>query len=341
MTRIYPEQLKAQLESGLRPYYLLSGNEPLLLMESQDMICQTAVKQSFEERLTFNLDNQTDWPELFHYCQEFGLFSNRKILILHCGESGITAPISEKLNQLITMLHDDILLILQVNKLSKAQENSTWFKAFNSGSYIICQTPEHAQLPRWLAQRAKHLNLQLDEQVIQLLCYSYEGNLLALSQVLEHLLLLYPDGKLTLPRVEQVVNNVAHFMPYHWLDALLSAKAKRAMHILQQLEKEDTEALILVRSLQKELLQLLTLQKQMSTTPLKVLFDQHKVWQNRRPVLTQALQRLTFAQLKQALALLTQIELQLKHDFSYSVWAQLESLTLLLCGKPLIENIDG
>lgn len=50
MTRIYPEQLKAQLESGLRPYYLLSGNEPLLLMESQDMICQTAVKQGFEER---------------------------------------------------------------------------------------------------------------------------------------------------------------------------------------------------------------------------------------------------------------------------------------------------
>lgn len=341
MTRIYPEQLKAQLENGLRPYYLLSGNEPLLLMESQDTICRAATAQGFEERLTFTLDNQTDWPELFNYCQEFGLFSSRKILILQTSDSGITAPISEKLSQLVAVLHNDILLILQVNKLTKSQENSIWFKAFNAGSYIICQTPEHAQLPRWLAQRAKQLNLQLDEQVIQLLCYSYEGNLLALAQVLEHLLLLYPDGKLTLPRVEHVVNNVAHFMPYHWLDAILSAKAKRAIHILQQLQKEDTEALILVRSVQKELLTLLALQKQMPTTPLKVLFDQQKVWQNRRPVLTQALQRLTFTQLKHALALLTQIELQLKYDFSSSVWAQLESLTLLLCGKPLIEKIDG
>ena len=316
MTRIYPEQLKAQLSSGLRPYYLLSGNEPLLLMESQDAICHAAAVQGFEERITFNLDTQTDWPEIFNYCQEFGLFSNRKLLILHCADSGITTPINEKLNQLLPMLHDDILLILQVNKISKAQENSLWFKTMHSGSYIICQTPEHAQLPRWLAQRTKQLNLQLDEQVIQLLCYSYEGNLLALAQALEQFRLLYPDGKLTLPRVEQVVNNASHFMPYHWLDAILSGKSKRAIHILQQLEKEDTEALILVRSVQKELIQLLTLQKQMATTPLKMLFDQFRVWQNRRTVLTQALQRLTFLQLKQALALLTEIELQLKHDFS-------------------------
>jgi hypothetical protein len=38
-----------------------------------------------------------------------------------------------------------------------------------------------------------------------------------------------------LPRVEQAVNDAAHFTPFHWVDALLSAKSKRALHILQQL----------------------------------------------------------------------------------------------------------
>lgn len=35
MIRLYPEQLRAQLTEGLRAAYLLLGNDPLLLQESQ------------------------------------------------------------------------------------------------------------------------------------------------------------------------------------------------------------------------------------------------------------------------------------------------------------------
>ncbi len=49
-----------------------------------------------------------------------------------------------------------------------------------------------------LAARAKQHQLQLDDAASQLLCYCYEGNLLALAQALERLALLWPDGKLTL-----------------------------------------------------------------------------------------------------------------------------------------------
>ena len=48
--------------------------------------------------------------------------------------------------------------------------------------------------------------------------------------------------------------------------------------------------MILLRTLQRELLLLLTLQRRMASAPLRTLFDQHKVWQNRRP---RALQRLS------------------------------------------------
>lgn len=338
MNRIYPEQLNAQLKEGLRRYYLLCGNEPLLMQESQDAICSQAQQSGFEERLIFALDTQTVWADVFNFCQELSLFASRKILILQAGDNGINAAINEKLTELAGQLNSDILLILSLPRLTKAQENSGWFKSFGSGTYVICQTPEQAQLPRWVTQRAKAMNLQLDEQATQLLCYSYEGNLLALSQALERLSLLYPDSKLTLPKIEQAVNDSAHFSPYHWLDAVLAGKAKRALHILQQLKTEDTEALILVRTLQKELLSLIHLQRQMANVPLKNLFDQQKVWQNRRPLLTQALQRLSDVQLRQALALLTQIEINLKQDFGYSIWSELESLSLLLCGKSLLEN---
>ncbi len=118
--------------------------------------------------------------------------------------------------------------------------------------------------------------MNVDDAAIQLLCYCYEGNLLALSQALERLSLLYPDGKLTLPKVEQAVNDAAHFTPYHWLDALLMGKSKRAWHILQQLQQEDSEPVILLRTVQRELLLLLALKRQMEQVPLRALFDQHK-----------------------------------------------------------------
>lgn len=336
MTRIYPEQLASQLQDALRGRYLLWGNEPLLLQESQDLIRQAALQQGFTEHFSFSLDANTDWDEIFSLCQALSLFASRQSLTLILPDSAPNAAMAEKLLQLSTLLHEDLLLILRGQKLTKVQENSAWFKALSLHSvYVSCLTPEHQKLPQWVSMRAKKMNLQLETEANQLLCYCYEGNLLALSQALERLSLLYPDGKLTLHRVEDTVNDAAHFTPYHWIDALLDGKPKRAWHILNQLRREDTEAVILLRSIQRELILLLTLKRQSATTPLKNLLDQHRVWQNRRPLLTSALQRLTLTQLHNAINLLMQAELKAKLDYSQPVWPDLESLSMLLCGKTL------
>lgn len=332
MIRIYPEQLGAQLREGLRACYILSGNEPLLLQESQDAIRASAQQQGFTEHFSVAVDQQTDWDAVFSTCQSLSLFASRQTLLLLLPENGPNAAIAEQLLRLSGLLHADILLLLRAPKLTKAQENSAWFKALSANAVLVpCQTPEHAQLPRWVNARAKSLRLTVDDAAVQLLCYCYEGNLLALAQALERLSLLWPDGKLTLPRVEQAVNDAAHFTPFHWMDALLAGKSKRAQHILRQLKAEESEPVILLRTLQRELLMLLTLQRQMQRTPLRTLFDQHRVWQNRRPLFTEALQRLSARQLAQAVSLLTRIELTLKQDYGQAVWRELETLSLLLC----------
>ena len=65
MIRLYPEQLRAQLNEGLRAAYLLLGNDPLLLQESQDAVRQVAAAQGFEEHHTFSIDPNTDWNAIF------------------------------------------------------------------------------------------------------------------------------------------------------------------------------------------------------------------------------------------------------------------------------------
>ncbi|MCH9296829.1 DNA polymerase III subunit delta [Pantoea allii] len=334
MIRIYPEQLSAQLREGLRACYLLTGNEPLLLQESADAIRASAVAQGFEEHLSFTLDAQTDWDSLFVSCQSMSLFAQHQTLTLQFPENGPNAAIAEQLIKLAPLLHADILLICRMEKLSKAQENSAWFKTLSAHAVLVpCQTPEQAQLPRWVASRAKALKLDIDDAAVQLLCYCYEGNLLALSQALERLSLQWPDGKLTLPRVEAAVSDAAHFTPYHWVDALLGGKSRRALHILQQLEREESEVAILLRTLQRDLLTLLHLQRHQSQQPLRTLMDQQRIWQNRRNLFTEALQRLDAARLQQAIHLLMQIEITLKRDYGQSVWPQLQTLSMLIANR--------
>lgn len=338
MIRLYPEQLRVQLNEGLHAAYLLTGNDPLLLQESQDAIRQAAQRLGFEEHHTVQIDTSTDWQVLFALCQELSLFSRRQTLLLLLPENGPNAAINAQLETLVSLLHSDILLLVRGNKLTKGQENAAWLTQIAARCVqVSCQTPEHSHLPRWVAQRAKQMNLTLDDAANQLLCYCYEGNLLALSQALERLSLIWPDGKLTLPRVEQAVNDAAHFTPFHWVDALLGGKSKRALHILRQLHLEASEPVILLRTLQRELLQLVQLKRQMVTVPLRSLFDQQRVWQNRRLLLTEALNRLTLPQLYQGVSLLTRIELTLKQDYGQSVWDELEEISLLICHKALPE----
>ncbi|MGP2484249.1 DNA polymerase III subunit delta [Pantoea eucalypti] len=334
MIRIYPEQLSAQLREGLRACYLLAGNEPLLLQESADAIRAAATTQGFDEHFSFTLDAQTDWESLFVSCQSLSLFAQRQTMTLQFPENGPNAAMAEQLVKLSQLLHADILLICRMPKLTKAQENSAWFKALAASAVVVpCQTPEQAQLPRWVVDRAKALKLSVDDAAVQLLCYCYEGNLLALAQALERLSLQWPDGKLTLPRVEEAVSDAAHFTPFHWVDALLAGKSRRALHILHQLEKEESEVVILLRTLQRDLLTLLHLQRHQARQPLRTLMDQQRIWQNRRALFSDALQRLDATRLQRAIHLLSQIEITLKQDYGQSVWPQLQTLTLLLSSR--------
>lgn len=336
MIRIYPEQLATHLQIKLHSCYLLSGNETLILQESQDLIRSAAKQKNFSEHHSIYLDGKTDWYKIFGICQIMSILGSRQTLLLIFPENSLSAMIEEHLIKLSTLLHDDILLILRSPRLTKLQENKSWFKAFKAKAvHISCCTPEKTQLPRWIADRSKRMNLKLDNSANQLLCYCYEGNLLALSQTLDKLSLLYSEGTIPLPLVEKIVNDAAQFTHFNWIDSLLVGNTKRTWRILQKLKQADIEVTILLRTLQRELLLLLTIQRHMFSVPLDMLFEQHNIWQHHRSLITQALKRLSAHQLQQAVQLLTQIELTTKQSYEYSIWPALETLSMLMCGNTL------
>lgn len=340
MNRIFAEQLSQNLNNQLAEVYYLVGNDPLLLTESRDLLIQTATAKGFDERTEISIDQSTDWNLLIENCQSLGLFFNRQILILTLPEN-LSAPMQQHLNELVEVLHSDILLILQLAKFNKTIESQQWHKNLVKNTphlvQVSCQTPSAEQLPRWLSFRAKAMNLALDKDAQQLLCYSYENNLLALKQSLDLLALLYPNQTLSYAKVQAVVEQSSIFTPFQWIDALLEGKIRRARRILQGLQAEDVQPVILLRTLQKELFTLVELSKPqqrieidqpLPTAQLKEGFDRLKIWQNRRPFFTQAFQRLTYRKLYLLIQQLADLERAAKQDFDQQIWLQLENFSL-------------
>ncbi|MFZ7317442.1 DNA polymerase III subunit delta [Avibacterium avium] len=342
MQRLFADQLSASLEKKLASIYCLAGQDPLLLQESKDLICAVAKQQGFDEKNEITLDNSTDWLALNEQVQSMGLFFSRQILLLNFPEN-LTAPLQKRLAELIGLLNQDVLLILQTAKLTKPMEKQDWFVQANQFdaqfSIVNCQTPNIEQLPRWIVGRSKALEIFVEPEAIQLLCYSYENNLLALKQTLQLLALLYPKEKITLSKVQNVVEQSSVFTVFQWIDALLEGKSQRARRILDGLRGEDIQPVILLRTLQRELITILTLtapQQQinidssLSTARLREQFDQLKIWQSRRPLFLQAIQRLTYHKLYKIIQQLAELERLVKLEFSDDVWEKLADISIQL-----------
>lgn len=330
--RIFADKLADNLRKQLKGIYLVFGSEPLLLHESRQLICQAGKAAGFEEHHRFVVDTQLDWNEVYDCCQALSLFSARQIIELEIPESGVTAAISKELVNLQAMLHDDILLLVSGGKLTRQQENAKWFKTLSQQAiWVNCLTPDLQRLPQFIQLRCHKLGLKPDQQALQMLAQWHEGNLLALTQSLEKLALLYPDGVLTIVRIEEALSRHNHYTPYQWIDALLAGKAKRALRILRQLEAEGTELIILLRTVQRELNLLMQLKQQSSEMPLGALFDRHKVWQNKRPLYSAALGRLTLPALNHFFRLLTQAEIASKTQYEQSSWPLISQLSIEFC----------
>ncbi|HAS64126.1 MAG TPA: DNA polymerase III subunit delta [Vibrio sp.] len=330
--RIFADRLADQLSKQLHPIYLLFGNEPLLLQESRQAIAQTAKQQGFEERYRFAIDTSFDWNQVYDCCQALSLFSSRQLIELELPEAGVNAAIAKELLGVAEMLHPDILLVIVGAKLTKAQESAKWFKTLSSqGCWVNCLTPDLQRLPQFVQIRCRALGLKPDAEAVQMLAQWHEGNLFALSQSLEKLVLLYPDGQLNMVRLQESLSRHNHFTAFHWIDALLAGKGNRAQRILRQLEAEGVEVVILVRTVQKELIQLLQMQMQVKNSSIAQVFDSYRIWQSKRPLYSAAMQRLTVARLQALLQLLAQAEILSKTQYDQPSWPLLHQLSVELC----------
>src|SRR5690606_3105722 len=150
-------QLDAHLQQGLRPLYVLHGDEPLLQQEALDAIRAAARAAGHTERSSFTVAGaHFDWSGVLAAGGSLSLFAERQLLELRIPSGKPGKDSSAALQQLAERApaSEDVLTVVVLPRLDKAARASAWFTALEGAGVAVQIDPVgRAQLPAWIARR--------------------------------------------------------------------------------------------------------------------------------------------------------------------------------------------
>lgn len=291
--RLRNEQLAKHLQQRLAPVYLLSGDEPLQMREAADAIRHAAREQGYREREVLDQGSGFDWSGLTTAADTLSLFSERRLLELRLGSGKVGAEGGRALSAYCERPADDTLLLITLPKLERSQTNSKWYQAVDRLGVVVQIWPvEGGRLVPWIEQRLRRAGLVPESGVVEMLADRVEGNLLAANQEIEKLLLLYGEGVISAEKLIEAVADSARFDIFNLVDTLLMGDIVKGIRILQGLKGEGVAAPVVLWALSREIRLLAEMGFELgSGKPLERVMAEHRVWDRRKPILRQALQR--------------------------------------------------
>ena len=347
--QIRAEQLEAHLQRGLRPLYLVHGDEPLLAQEACDAIRAAARAGGFEERKVFTVSGaHFDWSGLIGASQEMSLFAQRQLIEIRIPSGKPGKEGSEALQRYVDNLSDDVLTLVQCPRLDGQQQKSAWFSALDTaGATLRVEAVARQALPAWIAQRlsrqGQHVaSGEAGQRTLAFFADCVEGNLLAAHQEIQKLALLYPAGELSFEQVEAAVLNVARYDVFKLGEAVLAGRVARALRMLDGLRAEGEAPVLVHWTLAEDIRALKRVHDAVAEgKPLPLALRDARVWGVREKLFERALPLLTpltLDALLRAASICDGLVKGLKHpDWPADAWDGLRTLVLMLL-QPLARN---
>ncbi|MEO8418409.1 MAG: DNA polymerase III subunit delta [Methylophilaceae bacterium] len=326
--RLQPQQLSQHLEQGLRPLYVLMGDEPLAQRESLDAIRSVARRQGYDERTSLTVERNFNWQQLAAFGQSISLFASLRILELNIPSGKPGAEGSKALQALAAKPMIDTVIIVILPKLDRDGKNSAWFSALEqAGVSLALQEVDAQLLPQWIAKRLALQDQQTDAETLAFIAHQVEGNLLAAHQEIQKLGLLYPAGTLAANSVRDAVLNVSRYDAFQLGEAVLAGDSERTVRILQGLQDEGAQPVAVMNPLLWVLRPLVRIkQAEARGENVANAMQQARVYGDRQALVKRALSRLSLRQLQAALLKLAEIDKTVKGLLRGDAWLEISRL---------------
>ena len=312
--RLKVEQLDSALQKGLSPVYFLSGDEPLQLGELADAIRKAGKINDYHHREIISVDKNFNWNELAFASDSLSIFSDKRIIELRIPTGALGVDGAKAVTNYCNRPPEDTILLITAGKIDSKSTKSRWFEALDKIGVIIQVWPlEGDDLNRWLQLRLSKRGLQADQQGLQLLASRIEGNLLAAAQEIEKLYVLYGSVFVSVDQIYDVVADSSRYDVFKLMDAVLATDINKLIKILSGLKAESVAAPVVLWALTREARLIIQIKLALGKGHDKnLVFKNLCVWDKRKQLINQTMNRLSENQLNKILVLSAKVDRQIK-----------------------------
>ena len=232
----YSELESYLARAPLPPLWVITGEEPLLMLEAADSIRAKAREEGATEREVFNASALWDWSKLPESCQAMSLFGDKKIVELRLASPRPGVKGTQALTDIASYPLDGVTLIVTI-PYDWSLKKAAWYKTLTSQAQVVeCNPIPARDLPAWLAGRLAKKNLKAEPEALRILAERCEGNLLAAAHEVLKLAYLFPEGSvISEAAVTDSVRDVARFDVENLLEAMFAGDAAKALRIVENL----------------------------------------------------------------------------------------------------------
>ncbi|OUS28507.1 DNA polymerase III subunit delta [Gammaproteobacteria bacterium 45_16_T64] len=325
---------KASQSNSLLPLYIVSGEDPLLMQESCDLLRMGARAAGFSERELYSVESGFDWNQLLESTNSMSLFGDRKLIEIRLTKPKLDEAGKKALATYLTAPSQDNLIILTMGKLDRKTLNTKWFQAMENSSALIQIWPiENHQLPQWVQQRMESKGLHPSPDASQLLAERVEGNLLAAAQEVEKLALLIEPGPVNISTIRAAVANHSRYTQYELVDHAIKGNDIQALKILNFLENTGVEPIAILWALSKDLRALEGISTAVENGQAQArAFKDFRVWDNRKPLFHNALKKHRSTAFRSMLIEASYIDHSVKGLTNANPWIGFRNIILMLSG---------
>lgn len=343
-------QLAADLKKGVRPLYVLHGDEALLMQEAADAIrdaVRAADGAGDVERSVFTVSGaRFDWGAVLAAGGSMSLFGARQIVEIRIptgrpGKEGAAAL--QRIAEGAAGNSGDCITLITLPRLDKATRDSVWFKALAGAACCIAiESVERAALPQWIAQRLAAQGQRVaageeGERALAFFADRVEGNLLAAHQEVLKLGLLHPKGEISLDAIEAAVLDVAHYDTFHLSAAILGGQRQRTQRMIDSLRAAGTPEVRVHWAIADDISAIARVQAALSRgAPMPMAMREARIWGERERLIARAVPRIKGARLAALLAAAHQVDGICKglpaEGWPADPWLALHRLAQSLCG---------
>ena len=339
--RLKSDQLPAHLNRPeLLPVYYVSGDEPLQLQESGDLIRARARALGYDERIVLETDAGFDWGRLQEAGANMSLFSSKRIIELRLGDHKPGREGGAALAAYAAGHSPDNLLLLTSGRIDRKAQQAKWFKALEQCGCCIQVWPvEPAGLPGWIMARCRRRDKRITRETAALIAQRVEGNLLAAQQEIDKLALLLEQEEIDGEAVLNMVVDSARYDVFDLIENVFLGEPERVSRMLRGLRNEGIEALNVYGALMWGFRRADAVAHEIARgKPKEQVFGAYRVLERHRKGLSMLLRRFTPDRMSALLVEALEVDKALKGVAEADGWRLLEKFMFTLAGYRLDET---